>query len=65
MGLPVGHRGGVRPRRRGNGLSKIKRRHGIPFYNPADVYEKRNFLLAEAVKIISRQREVFTTEPQP
>lgn len=50
MALPIGHRNGVPIRRKG-GLSKIKNRHGIPFYNPADVYDKHDYLLPNDINI--------------
>ena len=43
MALPIGHRNGVPIRRKG-GLSRIKSRHGIPFYNPAETYYPHDYL---------------------
>lgn len=52
MGISIGNRGGVKPRRRGNGLTRIRRPRGIPFHRPSGTYHRRDFMLAEAVKIL-------------
>lgn len=51
MGLPIGHRNGVKLRRRGNGIYRIPKPHGIPFYNPSPVYEKHDYIGASETSI--------------
>jgi len=52
MALPIGHRSGVPiPLGHRSGVNKITRRHGIPFYSPADIYANRDFMLPDYIQI--------------
>lgn len=56
MALPIGHRNGVKIRNKGGALGRIRRPHGIPFYSPAEVYQKRDYMEGENVNIVFRAR---------
>lgn len=60
MALPIGHRNGVKVPARGNGLYRIRRPRGIPFYNPAEVYQKQDCMVGENVNIVFKARGRLT-----
>ena len=60
MALPIGHRNGVKVPTKGSGLYRIRRPRGIPFYNPAEVYEKRDYMEGDNVNIVFKARGRLT-----
>jgi uncharacterized protein (TIGR02145 family) len=57
MGLSIGNRSGVPiPLGSRHGVSRISSRHGIPFYNPAGIYVRRDCLIAEEATITFTSR---------
>lgn len=60
MALPIGHRNGVKVPTKGNGLYRIRRPRGIPFYSPAEVYQKQDCIEGENVNIVFKARGRLT-----